>query len=137
MKSIKPGRGPSGLGFVGSICVMVFGVFWTVMAFSMTANVGGLFGVVFPLFGIVFIVMAGVQAAYHYKNATGKNRFSMMDITDSTEEGDPSEDWVRDSVESERTPQHEVPDTEVHFCPYCGAAVELGYKFCKHCGKPI
>lgn len=137
MKSIKPGRGPSGLGFIGSLCAMAFGVFWTVMAFSMTANAPGVFGMVFPLFGIVFIVMAGIQALYHYKNATGKNRFSMMDITESSEESDPSEDWVRESEEDTRYPRQSAENTEVHFCPYCGTAAEAGYKFCKHCGKPL
>ncbi len=137
MKSIKPGRGPSGLGFIGSLCAMAFGVFWTVMAFSMTANVQGIVSVVFPLFGIVFIVMAGIQAVYHYKNATAKNRFSVMDVTDSIEERDPSEEWVRESDEDTRPPRQSTQNTETRFCPYCGTGAEAGYKFCKHCGKPI
>lgn len=137
MKSIKPGRGPSGIGFIGSLCAMAFGVFWTVMAFAMTANVPGIFGMVFPLFGIVFIVIAGLQAVYHYKNATGKSRFSMMDITDSSEEGDPSEDWVRDINESTGGLRHSAAAGEAHYCPFCGAAVEAEHKFCKRCGKPV
>lgn len=92
---------------------------------------------VFPLFGIVFIVMAGVQAVYHYKNATGRDRFSVMDITDSSEEGDPSGDWVRDFEENEGVPRRSPLPVEAHYCPYCGTAVEAGHKFCKHCGKPV
>lgn len=38
MKSIKPGRGPSFQGVAGSIVAIVFGIFWTVMAFSITAD---------------------------------------------------------------------------------------------------
>ncbi|MHB8061464.1 MAG: hypothetical protein ACYDG2_02340 [Ruminiclostridium sp.] len=38
MKSIKPGRGPSGMSFAGSIITIIFGVFWTIIAFSITAT---------------------------------------------------------------------------------------------------
>lgn len=34
MKSIKPGRGPSAMGALGSIICVVFGIFWTIMASS-------------------------------------------------------------------------------------------------------
>ena len=37
MKSVKPGRGPSGLGFIGSVFGIIFGIFWTIMAASMGA----------------------------------------------------------------------------------------------------
>ena len=37
MKSIKPGRGPSGLSFIGSVFGIIFGIFWTIMAASMGA----------------------------------------------------------------------------------------------------
>ena len=82
MKSIKPGRGPSFMGGVMSILVGLFGVVWTVVA----ASAGGGF---FALFGIIFIAVAVVQAIYNFKNATGKNRYSAFDITDSSEEPDP------------------------------------------------
>ncbi len=82
MKSIKPGRGPSFMGGVMSILVGLFGVVWTVIA----ASAGGGF---FALFGIIFIAVAVVQAIYNFKNATGKNRYSAFDITDSSEEPDP------------------------------------------------
>ncbi|MBB3906537.1 hypothetical protein [Anoxybacteroides rupiense] len=38
MKSIKPGRGPSLQGFVGSITAVVFGIFWMGMVFSITRD---------------------------------------------------------------------------------------------------
>ena len=53
----------------------------------------------FPLFGVVFIIMGIVQAVYHFKNATSKNRYSAFDITDAHEETDPlNERFGRQSV---------------------------------------
>ena len=75
MKSIKPGRGPSMMGGFGSVFGIVFGIFWTVLASSMTQGFG-LVGVIFPLFGVLFIIMGVVNAIYHFKNATGENRYS-------------------------------------------------------------
>ena len=37
MKSVKPGRGPSGMNFIGSVIAIVFGIFWTIMAARMGA----------------------------------------------------------------------------------------------------
>ena len=83
MKSIKPGRGPSAMGGIGSAAAALFGVFWTLAAASMGAPV------FFVLFGIVFILLGVVQAIYHFRNATGENRYSEFDIVDSDEEPDP------------------------------------------------
>ena len=86
MRSIKPGRGPSGMGALGSIIAVIFGIFWTIMAVSMGAPV------FFPIFGILFVILGIVQAVYHFKNATGKNRYSAFDITEEGEEPDPLEE---------------------------------------------
>ena len=83
MKSIKPGRGPSAMGAVGSIFSAIFGIIWTIAAASMGAPV------FFWLFGVVFVILGIVQAIYNFKNATGENRYSEFDIVDSTEEPDP------------------------------------------------
>ena len=85
MKSIKPGRGPSAMGAMGSVVAIIFGIFWTIMAASMGAPL------FFPIFGVIFILLGVVQAVYHFKNATGKERFSEFDIVDSQEEPDPLE----------------------------------------------
>lgn len=139
MKSIKPGRGPSGMSFIGSIISIVFGVFWTIIAFSITSNASfGVVGAIFPLFGIVFIIAGIFQASYHYRNATGKDRFSVFDITDSSEEGDPSEKWI--NVESEPDNEKENHDPVSHdfnYCPYCGAAIDRTFSFCPKCGKSV
>ena len=76
MKSIKPGRGPSAMGAMGSIVAAVFGLIWTGAAVSMGAPI------FFPLFGVVFVIMGIVQAVYNFKNATSENRYSEFDIVD-------------------------------------------------------
>lgn len=125
MKSIKPGRGPSFMGGVMSIVVAIFGVFWTIMAASMGAGP-------FALFGLVFIAVAVIQGVYHFKNATGKNRYSAFDITDGREEPDPLNvrfgEQAQDSVDS---------GTDHRFCPYCGTAVAPDHEFCGRCGKKL
>ena len=83
MKSVKPGRGPSMMGGIGSIFAAVFGLIWTCGAASMGAP--GFF----LLFGVVFIGIGVVNAVYSFKNATGENRYSDFDIVDSHEEPDP------------------------------------------------
>ena len=57
MKSIKPGRGPSGLGFIGSVFGIIFGIFWTIMAARLGAPA------LIPILGVIFIIMCIVQAA--------------------------------------------------------------------------
>lgn len=90
MRSLKPGRGPSFLGGVGSLAAVAFGIIWTVMAFTITRNAPfPLVGILFPLFGIIFIIMGAVRAIYNFTNATSENRFSTFDITSSQDEPDP------------------------------------------------
>ena len=122
MKSIKPGRGPSMMGGIISVAVGLFGVFWTILAVS-----GGA-GIMAP-FGIIFVVIAVVQAIYNFKNASSKNRFSSFDVVDSTQEPDPY-------LSTSQPPQQEGT-TAGRFCPYCGAPVEGDFAFCNQCGKKL
>lgn len=134
MKSIKPGRGPSGMGFIGSVAAVAFGIIWTATAASMGAP--GLF----PLFGVIFIILGIVQACYHFKNATGKDRFSAFDITDSGEESDTLAERLGfgQPVETAQTEQSPVATaTDTAFCPYCGTPAGNGYAFCPKCGKKL
>lgn len=125
MKSIKPGRGPSFMGGIMSIAVGLFGLLWTVFVAS---SGGG----AFALFGLIFIGIAVVQAIYNFKNATGKNRYSEYDITESGEEPDP---W------NERFGENKGEAAQSHakgrYCPYCGAKAEENYKFCADCGREL
>ena len=132
MKSIKPGRGPSMMGGFGSVFGILFGIFWTVMAANMTRGLG-LVGVVFPLFGVIFILIGVVNAVYHFKNATGKNRYSAFDITDGGEEPDP----LNERFSSPSAPEQGHAPSGGSFCPYCGAPVQDDFAFCRKCGKPL
>ena len=108
MRSIKPGRGSSLQGAIGSLFAVVFGIVWMVSAAKSGAPTP------FVLMGLVFVVIAGSNVIISLMNATGENRFSLYDIT-----------------EEEERP------TETAFCPYCGAKAEKDYAFCRSCGKKL
>jgi hypothetical protein len=118
------------MGGVASIVAVIFGVIWTIAASAMGAPF------FFPLFGVVFIIMGIVQAVYHFKNATSKNRYSAFDITDAHEETDPlNERFGRQSVANSN--ENRAVDGNGGFCPYCGLPAKNDYAFCRKCGKKI
>ncbi|MBR2155424.1 MAG: zinc ribbon domain-containing protein [Clostridia bacterium] len=125
MKSVKPGRGPSGMNAIGAVISVIFGIFWTIAAISMGAP--GMF----PLFGVLFIIMGIVNAVYHYKNATGENRYSAYDITEEGEEPDPL------NVRFGEQQQTYYSGTTARFCPCCGRNANSDYEFCPGCGKRL
>lgn len=128
MKSIKPGRGPSMMSAIICIAVAIFGVIWTISAFSMGAGS-------FSLFGVVFIIIAIIQAIYNFKNATGKNRYSTFDITDEDEEIDPLNELFKS--EKNESFKKEYSSAKSNYCPYCGIKTESDHEFCKNCGKKL
>ncbi len=130
MKSVKPGRGPSFMNMAGSIGAAVFGIIWTFGTLTMGAPF------FFPLFGLVFIIIALAQAFFYYKNATGQNRYSSFDITDSWEEPDPLNKKFSGGLNGEPL-EHTNAENADSFCPYCGAAVQSGFVFCNRCGKQL
>lgn len=90
---------------------------------------------IFPLFGVVFVIIAVVIAIYNFKNATSKKRYSEYDIVDGNEESDPlNERFGHTAYREESTGSFEGNDL---FCPYCGAPAEDDYLFCKKCGKQL
>ncbi|WP_298034626.1 zinc ribbon domain-containing protein [uncultured Dysosmobacter sp.] len=126
MKSVKPGRGPSAMGALGSVIAVIFGIFWTISAVSMGAP--GFF----PLFGVLFIILGVVQVVYNLKNATGEHRYSAFDIVEDGEEPDP--------LDRRSGPQEdgEAPaDGGFRFCPYCGARLGEDFDFCGKCGRKL
>lgn len=113
--------------------VAVFGIIWTIGAAGMGAPG------VFPLFGVVFTVLAGTRAVYEFKNATGKNRYSEYDIVDGSEEPDPLNERFRPSDDWDGQEQTD-PGTDAQrflFCPYCGKKLDEGDKYCGQCGKKV
>ena len=135
MKSIKPGRGPSMMSAIGSAAAAIFGVIWTLSAISMGAPI------FFALFGVVFVLMGIGQAVYNYKNATGENRFSEYDITSSSEEPDPLNDYFgrrgRDNNQNSQRNETTEDAEGRRFCPYCGSEAEPEYRYCLKCGKKL
>ena len=124
MKSIKPGRGPSMIGGIVGIFMILIGIVWTVMAAQMS--------IAFSLFGVVWTAIAVINTVYNFKNATGKNRFSSFDITDDNEEPDPFNERF-----GEHDSQKKEQNGQSKFCPYCGIPVEGEYEFCNKCGKKL
>ena len=131
MRSVKPGRGPSLQGAIGSIFAVVFGIFWMVSAAKMGAPTP------FVLMGLVFVVIAGSNVIVSLMNATGENRFSLYDITEEGEEPDPLEEVLNKKEKTTEPKDEEERATETAFCPYCGAKAEKDYAFCRSCGKKL
>ncbi len=132
MKSIKPGRGPSRQSAVASAASVIFGIFWTIAAASMTWGMGGfgVIGIIFPLFGLVFVGLGIYNTIYHARNATGENRHSIVDIVDGEEEPDPLDPdpdrWRRPG-----------PAADAAYCPWCGEKLAEDYRFCPKCGREL
>ena len=112
------------MGAFGSAAVTVFGILWTIMTMSMGAPI------FFAFFGIIFVIMGIAQTIYNLENATGKNRYSAFDITDSIEESDPLNEYFAGTQSEEATGAEA-------FCPYCGAEAEGDFLYCAKCGKKL
>lgn len=141
VKSIKPGRGQSGMAVVGSVIAVLFGIVWLIAASSMTRfakNEFPSFGpmdtasVVFPLFGFLFIGAGIANAIYHYRNYKGKERYSIVDIVDSQEEGDAANPHAKEDTEdgSNRHPAGK-------YCTECGHRLDADFAFCPGCGRNL
>ena len=155
MKSIKPGRGPSMLGAIIAVALAVFGILWVVMASDITSSFPGgsadafifegndmlqdfsspmsSIGTIFPLFGLIFVAIAVVIAIYHFKNATGKNRYSTFDIVDGDEEPDPLNERFGNDPQGNSNTKADAPA----FCPYCGNDLKEDHIYCDRCGKKV
>lgn len=125
MKSVKPGRGPSMLEGVVGIFMTGFGILWTVSAFHES--------VVFAMFGVLWTCGAIVVTVFNLKNATGKNRYSVYDITDSSEEPDP----LNERFAKPQNSTHVNGGSCSRFCPYCGTPAAVEFEFCNNCGKKL
>ena len=128
MKSIKPGRGPSMKGGIMALAMAAFGVLWIIVVASMG-------GGIFAAFGVIFVIVAVVEAVYSFKNATGENRYSSFDIVDGSEEPDPLN--IRYGEDSRKVHSSQQRPRESLYCPYCGCAAEGDYIYCNKCGRKL
>ncbi|MGE5495457.1 MAG: zinc-ribbon domain-containing protein [Burkholderiales bacterium] len=140
MKSVKPGRGPSMMGGIVAIMMAVFGVVFLVVLINTSNSFGPYFGGGFGsspetlgiVFCVIFIIVAVIVAVYNIANATKKNRYSVLDITDGTEEPDPLNEKFSGEGFKDQT-----KGNGNSFCPYCGSKVQGDFEFCNACGKKL
>jgi len=151
------------MGGIVCIAVAVFGILWTIGASSITGGFGGpsfegdfmvsgmdfvgspgfgadpfdTMGTIFPLFGVIFVIIAVVAAIYNFKNATSKDRYSEFDIVDGSEEPDPLNERFGEGAPYESCEGTDPFGEDDLFCPYCGTPAEDDYLFCKKCGKQL
>ncbi len=89
MRSIKPSRGLSALSAVGGVGAIFFGLFWIKFASGVASHGPDAgFGAIFPMVGVIFVIIAFCGVVYNLYNAFSGNRFSLYDITSSREESD-------------------------------------------------
>jgi hypothetical protein len=62
-----PGKASS---LIGGVVVALFGAFWTAMAFGITQHAGPGFVSLFPLFGVLFIVLGVATSIHGFAKAT-------------------------------------------------------------------
>jgi len=128
--SLKSGRGPSIQKAIGGLVVGLFGILWTVLAVSITANAPfPLVGIIFPLFGVIFTLAAWGQAIYHFTNATSTQRFAEYDFVKHLDEPDP----LNARFGSPTKPASSAPAAQ-KFCTHCGGGLQDAFRFCPSCG---
>ena len=128
MKSIKRGRGPSFMNGVGSLIFSVLGILMMLTVSSMSSDFGGTH--FFLLFLGMIVLWSVCIAIYNFKNASGKNRYSEYDVTDSFEEPDP----LNQHFSATSAPPMDSSDG---YCPYCGAIVQVDFEYCARCGRRL
>lgn len=103
------------------IIVGCFGILWTIFAFSITAgSPWPIVSIIFPGFGILFTIAA-------FTNLFGKGSLS----------GDEEGTAGKSEIPLQQQGRPAAPrEKKTVFCPYCGTALEEGYKVCGSCGAP-
>ncbi|MCX8123505.1 MAG: hypothetical protein N3F66_05000 [Spirochaetes bacterium] len=116
MKSVKPGRATWLACFIGSISIVVFGIAWSVLVVPLFAQENEMQQphlYFFLLFGIVFIGIGIASTIFNYKNTYSKNRYSLYDVVDSSQE-----DFFRF-----KTNNYNTSTNSMNYCPYCGNVI--------------
>ena len=108
--------GGSLINIVMSVFFLLFGIFWTTMAFSMGAPIA--------IFGFLFIIVGIVLVVNSIRNIFRKNTPVQNQGYDGYRPVDPV-------IERDRTSPGRG------YCPYCGARIEGDYEYCRTCGKDL
>lgn len=111
-------RAGSAVQVVMSLFVILFGIFWTMTAYSITRN-NDFIPFPFWIFGVFFVIIGLI--------VLGSSIFGYrIPIINSMKQS------------KDELPYQETPDYSNEFCPFCGAPVESGsILFCRKCGKKI
>lgn len=100
--SVKPGRGPSAFGALAGMGAVAFGILWTIGAFAITrGSPFPMVGTIFPLFGVVFVLIGISRVVYDWRNATGRDRNSIVDVVPEEQEPDPLDVRFREQRQSQ------------------------------------
>lgn len=131
MYSVKPGRGPSLMGGIASLVIMILGLCFAgeFLNTNPPPPVKAFF-VVWVLFGI-----SGAIGGFY--NAFAKNRFSEHDITKPQTEPDPIAKALGFEQSANVPTQGNIPPTGINYCPFCGTRVSPDYVCCPVCGKNL
>jgi len=121
MRNNRPDKGPLLVQMLLSIFVLVFAVFWTILAASGAGFMA--------IFGVFFIVIAIVRMVMLWRHATGRDR---KDFSVSGNE----EEFDRFDRGTE-TPKGTRSNSDSAYCPYCGAKVGADFTFCGGCGRKL
>jgi uncharacterized membrane protein len=149
MKSVKPGRAPSMMGGFVCIGMAVIGIVFLIVLSGSSNSFysgfpGGFGGMSAGGFGassigivfcIIFIIIAIAMAVYNFINATKRNRYSVLDITEGGEEPDPLNQRFGNTSMHQQV--YKNTQAESSFCPYCGAQAQGDFEFCNVCGKKL
>lgn len=107
---------PHAPGVAGSIFVAAFGVLWTILAISITADSPfPLVGVIFPLFGVCFVGFAVYGIVSHLRESHGR---------------------TIDRPRDESLPEPCNSDIRQN-CSYCHSGIATADKTCGQCGAPV
>ncbi len=100
-----------------------FGIFWTIITFSIMGGnpmVPGVVRILFPGFGILFAIAA----------------FSIKPGKDSSSGDEESTAGKPETTLQQQEHPAAPREKKTVFCPYCGTALEEDYKVCDSCGAP-
>ena len=125
------------MGGFGSLFITMFGVLWTILAFGLVSSAPFPINVIFPLFGVCFVLFGIAQTVFHFKNATQENRYSSFDVVDGEDEPDPLNVRFGKKADRPAAAQPKTRRIEGSFCPYCRADLQPDFEFCPKCGADV